>query len=120
MRVEHAGAGSRNGQARRRSGAHGLWQAVCGSGNLAVYGTAYSRRASVAFRAHSHRIVRGQRRRLGDRELFVVVVGRGDLPGRLRIRSRDGGTLKTLEFGTIAQLCHGPGKGLPLDAAYSV
>jgi hypothetical protein len=42
-----------------------------------------------------------------------------DLPGRLRIRSRDGRTLKTLEFGTIAQLCHGSGKGSPLEAAYS-
>ena len=40
-------------------------------------------------------------------------------PGRLRIRSRDGRTLKTLEFGTIAQLCHTPGKGSPLEAAYS-
>jgi hypothetical protein len=51
--------------------------------------------------------------------MFVVVVGRRDLPGRLRIRSRDGRTLKTLEFGTIAQLCHGSGKGSPLDATYS-
>jgi hypothetical protein len=57
--------------------------------------------------------------RTGDRELFVVVVGRRDLPGRLRIRSRDGRTLKTLEFGTIAQLCHGSAKGSPLEAAYS-
>jgi hypothetical protein len=57
--------------------------------------------------------------RTGDRELFVVVVGRRDLPGRLRIRSRDGRTLKTLEFGMIAQLCHGSGKGSPLEAAYS-
>jgi hypothetical protein len=119
IRLKQDGAESRNCQARRGSGAHGLWQAVCKSGDLAIYGTAYSRRASVGFRTRSHRVVRGQRRRLGDRELFVVVVGRHDLPGRLRIRARNGRTLKTLEFGTIAQLCHGSGKGSPLEAAYS-
>lgn len=119
VRLKRDGAESRNCQARRGSGAHGLWQAVCSSGDLAIYGTAYSRRASVAFRTRSRRVVRGQRRGLGDRVLFVVVVGRRDLPGRLRIRSRDGRTLKTLEFGTLAQLCRGSGKGSPLEATYS-
>jgi hypothetical protein len=119
LRLKDDRAASRSCQPRRGTGAHGLWHAACTSGDLAVYGTAYARGASAAFRTRSRRIVRAQTRPFGGRKLFVVIVGRSDLPGRLRVRRSDGRTLAKLDFGTMAQLCGGSAKGTPLDASYS-
>lgn len=118
LRLGEDGDGSEHCQPSRGEGMRGFWQLDCRVGQLFAYGTAYAGTAGVEFVRAAGGRVPARFVGSGDRRVFLVAVGRDDLPGELRATGATGAMLSKLRFATPAEECADEGIPNPLEVFY--